>query len=567
MAVNAGDGSAPVFVVKCQHDSCSERTNLDHLGKMLADQWFPEDVLEDPQYNALADEEPVVPAIDAAGLEIKPHVRETMICVEGQRELKLMTTDRRTFSGPSDSNKFLSERLVAVNEAGQHRLALYTLDGVKLMKPHDVKGLYQSFRSIWTEQKIDGRTGKPAKVPKEVNVPAVDLFLASPDIRIFDGVVCDPTGRQAPGLLNTWQGIAKAPRKGASTALLHAHLLHSTAGGDEDLYNLSLDWIADIFQNPARKPSWSIAVIGPKGAGKSTIANMIRKIIGRHHSAKISQQRHLTGNFNVHQAHKLFILGEEITWGGGRRDTGILNDVITSESMMKEGKGDNAYEIASFARFMFASEPGWVIPAGAGERRYLVLHAIDQHAPKPKDHPDRAAYYEALWDEFDNGGAEAFLAELLERDLSNFNPYGTPVTAALLDQVEQTLVDADRWLRNILAEGVVTDRNNDPLPCEALGEDGKVLTGDHDDIGHWPLTGGFRIETRHMKASFDAHARRHNGSNGGDQAVMKTLKPYGGVSKTRRKADFGPGKIAYYVFEGRQKWRDAFTEKWGLTFD
>jgi hypothetical protein len=52
---NAGDTSAPVFVIKCQHNSCREFTNLDLLGKMLADGWFPRDVLESDDYNALGE--------------------------------------------------------------------------------------------------------------------------------------------------------------------------------------------------------------------------------------------------------------------------------------------------------------------------------------------------------------------------------------------------------------------------------------------------------------------------------------------------------------------------------
>lgn len=56
-AVNAGDGPSPVFTVKCQHDSCQGKTNLDFLGKMVKDEWFPRDVLDDETYNAVLDDE------------------------------------------------------------------------------------------------------------------------------------------------------------------------------------------------------------------------------------------------------------------------------------------------------------------------------------------------------------------------------------------------------------------------------------------------------------------------------------------------------------------------------
>lgn len=61
-AVNAGDGDAPVFVVKCQHDACTNRTNLDHLGKMLKDEWFDQSALDDASYYSEPDDEsePVV---------------------------------------------------------------------------------------------------------------------------------------------------------------------------------------------------------------------------------------------------------------------------------------------------------------------------------------------------------------------------------------------------------------------------------------------------------------------------------------------------------------------------
>jgi hypothetical protein len=63
MVVNAGDGPSAVFTIKCQHDSCQDRTNLDMLGKMLADGWFAEEVLSDPDYNAAEIEDAPQPEV------------------------------------------------------------------------------------------------------------------------------------------------------------------------------------------------------------------------------------------------------------------------------------------------------------------------------------------------------------------------------------------------------------------------------------------------------------------------------------------------------------------------
>ena len=51
--VNGPEGTSPVFTIFCQHNSCRGYTMLDHLGKMLADEWFPREVITSDDYNAL----------------------------------------------------------------------------------------------------------------------------------------------------------------------------------------------------------------------------------------------------------------------------------------------------------------------------------------------------------------------------------------------------------------------------------------------------------------------------------------------------------------------------------
>ena len=56
-AVNAADGGNEFIVIKCQHESCKDYTGLDMLGKMLKDVWFPNPILENPNYNIAIIEE------------------------------------------------------------------------------------------------------------------------------------------------------------------------------------------------------------------------------------------------------------------------------------------------------------------------------------------------------------------------------------------------------------------------------------------------------------------------------------------------------------------------------
>lgn len=68
MVINAGDGTAETFIINCRHDSCQSRTGLDMLGKLIADNALPTEVLEDDAYNPLPEgaAEPAPPSLAAA---------------------------------------------------------------------------------------------------------------------------------------------------------------------------------------------------------------------------------------------------------------------------------------------------------------------------------------------------------------------------------------------------------------------------------------------------------------------------------------------------------------------
>lgn len=60
-AVNAAEGGNELFIVSCRHGSCRDYTMLDMVGKMLDDSWYPEELLNDPNYNAAVDEDAPAP--------------------------------------------------------------------------------------------------------------------------------------------------------------------------------------------------------------------------------------------------------------------------------------------------------------------------------------------------------------------------------------------------------------------------------------------------------------------------------------------------------------------------
>ncbi|KAK0349519.1 hypothetical protein LTR94_032792, partial [Friedmanniomyces endolithicus] len=145
-------------------------------------------------------------------------------------------------------------------------------------------------------------------------------------------------------------GIEIAPAPG-DCSLLKAHILNSMCAGDADNAHYLTQWFAHMFQRPREKPGVAPVVIGAKGCGKSTVADFVCRAIGRKHSVKIAQAKHLVGNFNAHLAGMLFCQAEEVTFGGDKKGEGPLKDAITAKTMLTEKKGLDAYQETNFTRF------------------------------------------------------------------------------------------------------------------------------------------------------------------------------------------------------------------------
>jgi hypothetical protein len=63
---NAGETTHGGFVIKCQHDSCSDRDRLDFLCEMVKQEWLPEEALTDDAFLIeIEEEDPPAPLVEA----------------------------------------------------------------------------------------------------------------------------------------------------------------------------------------------------------------------------------------------------------------------------------------------------------------------------------------------------------------------------------------------------------------------------------------------------------------------------------------------------------------------
>ncbi len=252
--------------------------------------------------------------------------------------------------------------------------------------------------------------------------------------------------------LNTWRGWSVEPAEG-DWSLMKEHILKVVCSGDEKLNDWVLDWMADLYQDPANPKGCALVLKGQEGTGKGTLIEAMGKTLGRHY-VHVTQESHLVGNFNAHLRDALMIFADEVVYGGSRKTAGTLKALVTERNLTVEMKGFDAMQYRNCARLAIASNEDWVVPAGSQSRRWMVLEVSSHRA-------NDASYFTALYKELGGGGYEAMMAELMEREVTS-NLTKAPTTKALQEQREMysSHDSMAQWVYSILMKGEIPI--NDP---------------------------------------------------------------------------------------------------------
>jgi len=259
------------------------------------------------------------------------------------------------------------------------------------------------------------------------------------------------------GYVNLWQGWGVEPVKG-DWSIFNNHILNVLCDGNEELHTFVLDWAADMLQDPMYPKGTAIVMHGKEGTGKGTFCEMLGKVVGPKHYKHVTNERHLTGNFNYHLMDGLLVFADEVVYGGSRSTAGILKSMVTEKMLVCERKGLDSFMYDNRVRLAVASNEDWFIPAGPESRRWLVLEVRDTHSS------DRQ-YFDNLYRKMEEeGGLEAMMYDLLERKITS-NLSRAIETKGLEQQraiYRATGDSVDRWLDECIAKGSlgVADAND-----------------------------------------------------------------------------------------------------------
>ncbi len=217
-----------------------------------------------------------------------------------------------------------------------------------------------------------------------------------------------------------------------------AHIRDVLCGGDESLFAWVMAWCARIVQDPGGdRPGTAIVLRGGQGVGKGMFAVNFGGIIGPHFK-HLTHQEQLTRSFNAHLKDGLLVFADEACYPGDKAAVGRLKGMITEPTLTIEPKGVDAFQIANHINLIMATNEAWAIPAEMDSRRFLVLEVGPSHKN------DRA-YFAALQAQMDNGGREAWLADLLAWDWRASDLRTVPQTAGLRAQKIASLIPVASW--------------------------------------------------------------------------------------------------------------------------
>lgn len=358
----------------------------------------------------------------------------------------------------------LNEKHAVIADLGGHCKIVTEYYDEDLRRYNFTKQSFQDFMNRYSHKKVPIGT-------KTVNGVEVAQFMAvgkwwidNEYRRQFERMVFAP-GKDPIDCYNLWKGYAFQPEKGDCSLYLD-HMKRNICSGNDEHYQYLLSWMARAIQEPDCPGEVAVVLRGRMGTGKSFFVKKFGRLYGSHFVA-VSNAKHLIGSFNAHLRDCVVLFGDEAFYAGDKKHESSLKMLVTEEMVPYEPKGVDTEMGPNYCHVILASNDDWVVPAGADERRFFVLDVGDENMNDTK-------YFGPMNEQLENGGYEALLYILLNRDLSQYIVQKFPETAALRKQKLLSLADLPEWWYSKLVDGRILPNHEGwyiEIPKKALIKD------------------------------------------------------------------------------------------------
>ena len=155
------------------------------------------------------------------------------------------------------------------------------------------------------------------------------------------------------------------------------HIKNIISNGNDDLYKYILSWIAFIIQNPGKKTSTCLAILGDEGTGKTMFTTVICKLFGNYALPNIASIDDVVGQFNSVTENKMLVVLNELNATENTANKKAIHNklktLITEDINIINRKGIDQYEAENVSNYIICSNEFNPILLSENDRRYVVM--------------------------------------------------------------------------------------------------------------------------------------------------------------------------------------------------
>lgn len=144
---------------------------------------------------------------------------------------------------------------------------------------------------------------------------------------------------------------------------------------NENEYRHAMDWLAWVINNPTKRMTYALVVLGGQGSGKSIIKKFLSYLLGSVNVGTVNNQV-IHKSFTGWQAGSMVKVIEEISVAGHRYDViNALKEPISNEKLFIERKNREGQDEVNTASWMMYTNDIAALPINKGDRRFLIVRS------------------------------------------------------------------------------------------------------------------------------------------------------------------------------------------------
>ncbi|MCJ2019207.1 DUF5906 domain-containing protein [Methylobacterium sp. E-065] len=251
--------------------------------------------------------------------------------------------------------------------------------------------------------------------------------------------------------VNTWSDRSITPRAGDAGLILRFLQMLLP---DPISRNHVVLYLAHMLRRPGVKITHVITLVGPQGTGKSTLLELVSKLLG-HQNVSLIQGGQLGSKWKSKLVNVQALLIEEAQQGERLETYEDMKELITGSTYNVEDKGVTFFEGRTPDAIFMTSNHENPIHVPKDDRRFAIFDTCREPIDEA-ERTARAAFFETLRRELFQSDAliASFAQYLMDQDLSAFGPKTSPPqTEAKTRCMQQTRTPLQSIIADLIQEG------------------------------------------------------------------------------------------------------------------